>query len=57
MYIIGRGGASPPSRLAGADFYIYTYIYIFIGNTAFWSLWAPVLHAIVKPAQSHPVTW
>ena len=32
-------------------------IYIFIGDTAFWSLRAPALCANVKLARSHPVTW
>ena len=37
--------------------YLYLYIYILIGDTAFWSPRAPVLRANVKPARSHPVTW
>ena len=55
VVVIGRAGASPPSRLAGMDFYIF--LYMSSGDTAFWSPWAPALRANVKPARSHPVTW
>ena len=29
LVLVGRAGASPPSRYAGADFYIYNKLYIF----------------------------
>jgi len=49
--VIGRAGASPPSRSAGAPLYIYIYIYLSAIRTAFWSPQAPALRANVKPAR------
>ena len=52
--LIGRARASPPSRSAGADFFLYNYV---IRRCSLWSPRAPALRANVKPARSHPVTW
>ena len=53
IVLVGRAGASPLSRYAGADFYIY----IHPAMRPFWFPRAPALRANVKPARSHPVTW
>ena len=46
--IIGRAGASPPSRTAAIIFlYIYIFIYIFISVRPFWPPGGPALRANV----------
>ena len=50
IYLIGRAGASPPSRATGLNFLYYMYIYMYIYIRSSSTLRMRALRANVKPA-------